>query len=266
MNCNRLPALFALAALLAAPVCPGRADEFTQKGRAVFEKNLATVVTVQIVLKITVSASGRSSGPNETRAEVTGSVVDPSGLTVLALSSLDPSSLYDVPGYNMEIELSDVKILLRDGTELPAEVVLRDKDLDLAFVRPKTKPATPMPAIDLAQSASAQVLDQVITINRMGRAAGRTHAASVERISAVVQKPRLFYIPDSTMTATRQGSPAFTLEGKVLGLFVMRAVSGQGSGSVRDNVTSIIVPAEDILKAAKQAPEAKGGEEKKESS
>ena len=64
------------------------------------------------------------------------------------------------------------------------------------------------------------------------------------------------------MTATRQGSPAFTLEGKVLGVFVMRAVSGQGSGSVRDNVTSIIVPAEDILKAAKQAPEAKGGEEK----
>ena len=29
-------------------------------------------------------------------------------------------------------------------------------------------------------------------------------------------------------------------------------------------MTTIILPAEDILKAAKQAPEAKGGEEKKE--
>jgi hypothetical protein len=29
-------------------------------------------------------------------------------------------------------------------------------------------------------------------------------------------------------------------------------------------MTTIILPAEDVLKAAKQAPEAKGGEEKKE--
>src|SRR2546422_4160959 len=36
-----------------------------------------------------------------------------------------------------------------DGTEIPAEIVLRDRDLDLAFIRPKTKPANPMPAVDL---------------------------------------------------------------------------------------------------------------------
>jgi hypothetical protein len=33
---------------------------------------------------------------------------------------------------------------------------------------------------------------------------------------------------------------------------------------MRDNLTSIILPAEDVLKGAKQAPEAKGDSEKKE--
>jgi S1-C subfamily serine protease len=172
--------------------------------------------------------------------------------------------------FKMDTELSDIKILLDDGTELPAEIVLRDKDLDLAFVRPKTKPATPMAALDLSQSAKAEVLDQVITLNRLGKAAGRAYAASVERISAVVQKPRTFYIPDNAATMTTLGSPAFSLDGKPLGVFVVRTVSAKGGGGMGmlgfqpQNLTAIILPAEDILKAAKQAPEAKGGDEKKE--
>ena len=52
-----------------------------------------------------------------------------------------------------------------------------------------------MAALDLAKSAKVDVLDQVIAINRLGKVANRTHAASVERINAVVQRPRLFYVP-----------------------------------------------------------------------
>jgi hypothetical protein len=123
-----------------------------------------------------------------------------------------------------------------------------------------------MAAIDLSKSGPAQILDEVITLNRLNSAAGRAYAASVERISAVIQKPRTFYIPDSNMTATTLGSPAFALDGKVVGLLVMRAISAKGGASrnYRDSMTSIILPAEDILKAAKQAPEAKGEPEKKE--
>jgi hypothetical protein len=125
-----------------------------------------------------------------------------------------------------------------------------------------------MQAVDLGKSAGAQVLDQVVTLNRLGKAAGRAYAASVERINAVVQKPRLFYIPDSSMTATTLGSPAFALDGNVVGVFVLRTVSARGSDMSMMNpqsaYTSIILPAADIQKAAQQAPEAKGGTEKKE--
>ena len=104
-------------------------------------------------------------------------------------------------------------------------------------------------------------------MNRLGNAAGRAYAASVERISAIVQRPRLFYVPDASMTTTTMGAPAFTLDGKPLGIFVMRAMksrSGGGGGMFNfqpDNLTGIILPASDILKAAKQVPAA--AEEKK---
>ena len=263
------PILLALVLGLAGVATPGRADELAAKGREIFDKNHHAVVTVQVVLKVSYSGAAKTS---ETRQEITGTVLDPSGLTVLALSAADPSEMYQrmmaeqSSQYKLETEVSDVKILLDDGTELPAEIVLRDKDLDLAFIRPKSKPASPMAAVDFGKSAPAQLLDEVITLNRLNSAAGRAYAASVERISAVIQKPRTFYIPDSTMTSTTLGSPAFALDGKVVGLLVMRAVNAKGGASrnVRENMTSIILPAEDILKGAKQAPEAKGDQEKKE--
>lgn len=250
----------------------GRADEVADKGRDVFKKHQREVVTVQLVQKATYSASGRAGESQEAKQDITGTVVNPSGLTVLALSSTDPTEMYRRmygDRVKVEVEVSDVKILLDDGVEIPAEIVLRDKDLDLAFIRPKVKPASPMAAVDLSRAASVQVLDPVITLNRLGRAAGRAYSASVEHISAVVQKPRTFYIPDSSMTATSSGSPAFALDGNIVGVFVMRALTAGGGGasmnnSRPDNVTSIILPAEDILKAAKQAPEAKGEEPKKD--
>lgn len=257
-----------VAALLLALAGAGRADEVSEKGREVFKKQQRTVVTVQLVQKVTDSAGGRSGESQEAKTDVTGAVIDPSGLTVLALSVTDPTEMYRRmygDRYKAEIEISDVKILLEDGSEIAAEIVLRDKDLDLAFIRPKARLATPMAAIDLTKASPAQVLDTVVTLNRLGRAAGRAYSASIERISAIVQRPRTFYIPDSTMTATSSGSPAFALDGNIVGIFVMRTLSSAGAAASRsDNATSIILPAEDVLKAAKQAPEAKGDEPKKE--
>jgi S1-C subfamily serine protease len=258
------------AALLMSAALTVNAGELAEKGRAVFQQHQHEVVTVQVVQKMTSAAGGRTSEPRESRQDLTGTVVDPSGLTVLALSAADPGEMYkrmypESSGYKLEVEVSDIKILLDDGTELPAEIVLRDKDLDLAFIRPKTKPAQPLPAVNLSQAAPAQMLDELITINRLGRAAGRVHAASVELVSAVVQKPRTFYIPDSRMTGTALGSPAFALDGRIVGIMVMRTISAAGGTSLNnfrpDNATSIILPAADVAKAMKQAPEAKSADE-----
>ena len=277
LNSFRIFTAWLVAALACLPAV-SRADELAEKGRAILAKNQHAVVTVQLVLKSKISVPGAGGQSSESRSDATGTVVDPSGLTVLSLSATDPGQLIqsmmggmseDEMKFKMETELSDLKILLDDGTEIAAEVVLRDKDLDLAFIRPKTKLATPSDALDLSQAGKAEVLDQVITINRLGNAAGRAYAASVERISAVVQRPRLFYVPDSAMTTTTLGSPAFTLDGKPLGIFVMRSLKGKGGGGgmfgmfggQQENVTTIIVTADSVAKAAKQAPAAGAAKE-----
>lgn len=248
---------------------PCSADELADKGRTVFKTYRHSVVTVQIVIKSKFSMGGMGGQANEMRQDVTGTIIDPSGLTVLSLAATDPGQMMQnvIAGMSdgdsklkLETELSDVKILLDDGTEVPAEVVLRDKDLDLAFVQPKAKLTAQLSPLDLSKSAKVDVLDQVIALNRLGNAAGRAYAASVERIAAVVERPRLFYVPETSLTTTTLGAPAFTLDGKLVGLFVMRTLkgrSGSGMGMLGmqpENITGIILPADDIQKAAKQVP------------
>ena len=51
--------------------------------------------------------------------------------------------------------------------------------------------------------------------------------------------------------------PAFTLDGNIVGIFVMRVIksTGGGGGMGGDpNMTSIVLPAADIAEGAKQAP------------
>jgi len=258
-----------LAFAFFGPLHATLADELAEKGKAIFKKNQHAVVTVELVLKNKFSMSGLGGQSNESRQDATGTVVDPSGLTVMSLSATDPAQLLqnmistgsdDDTKFKMESELSDVKILLDDGSEIPAEVILRDKDLDLAFIRPKTKVSSPMTSLDLTSSGKAEILDQIVTLNRLGSAAGRAYAASIDRVSAIVQRPRLFYVPDSSLNTTALGAPAFTLDGKVLGIFVMRSMKGKSGGGFgmfagqMDNMTGIIVPAEDVLKGVKQVP------------
>src|SRR5436305_1715037 len=137
--------LFALGWLLAA--FTSEAQDLAVKGREILKKHQTSVVTVQLVVKSKIGFGGAGGDARESKQEVTGTVIDPSGLTVVSLSSTDPTGVMqilmgsfggdgeDSPKVKMESELSDVKLLCQDGAELPAEIVLRDKDLDLAFVR-----------------------------------------------------------------------------------------------------------------------------------
>ena len=257
------------AAAVAAVVLGGAAlaDDVAVAGRKVFDSHKEAVVTVQLVIKQQFSMPGMGSQDNESKAEATGTVISPDGLTVVSLSETDPSSVMEsmmagspqMQGFQMDTEVRDVKILLSDGKEVPAEVILRDKELDMAFVRPSEKPAEPLAYIDMGKSGAPELMDQVISLSRLGTVAGRVHAASVERIDAIVERPRTFYIPGKDPTNTNLGSPAFTLEGEPIGVFLLRVIKdtgggGQGMFGSSDNITTVLLPAADVLEAASQAP------------
>ena len=259
---HRFTVVALLGMMLPLGVCSG--DEAAERGRDILSANRDAVVTLQVVINQKISFPGAASQNRESKSESSGTVISPDGLTLMSLSETDPSSIVEAmmagSGQNvqMETEVRDIKILLQDGTEVPAEVILRDKDLDMAFVRPVTKPATPLKCVDIENAGTPNVLDQVIALNRLGQVAGREYSASVERIETIVKRPRTLYIPGDDPTLTGLGSPVFTLDGKFVGVSLLRVVSGAGGGSVlggqRDNVLAVIVPASDIAEGAAQAP------------
>ena len=75
-----------LMSLLASLPSLSQADELADKGREIFKKNQRAVVTVQVVVKMKFSLPGMGGQANESKQDVTGTVVDPSGLTVLSRS------------------------------------------------------------------------------------------------------------------------------------------------------------------------------------
>src|SRR5689334_19486894 len=105
-----------LSALLLALALPAFGDELADKGRTIFTKNHLSVVTVQLVLKNKVSVPGMGGQSNEARQDATGTILDPSGLTVLSLSITDPGQLMqsmmgggdEDSKFKVETELTDV--------------------------------------------------------------------------------------------------------------------------------------------------------------
>src|SRR5216117_3222658 len=87
---NQAVACLAVLVLMGAT---GAADELAEKGKTIFKTHQHTVVTVQLVLKSKFSMAGMGGQSNESRQDVTGTVVDPSGLTVLSLSATDPGQM-----------------------------------------------------------------------------------------------------------------------------------------------------------------------------
>ena len=197
---------------------PIDAQDDRAAAREIVKKWQNAIVNVRVVLKMRVSVGGREMQSMDESVETVGTVIDPSGLTVLSLGALNPGAMMNKMmgggGSGQErmefgSEPSDVKLRLPDGKELPARIVLRDEDLDLAFLRPTTKPDKPLVAINLADEGRPSMLDPVVVLSRLGRVGGWTPAASLQTIGAIIERPRTFYVIE-TGSASSVGTPAFT--------------------------------------------------------
>jgi S1-C subfamily serine protease len=261
--------VIAAAPLLAQGPAPPAVRSTEAAGRAIVERWQAAIVNVRVVLKTRMSMGGREMQAGDDAVDAVGTMIDPSGLTVLSLGTLNPGAMMSRlmgggSGGDDRVEISsepsDLKIRLAGGRELPARIVLRDEDLDLAFIRPVVAPSAPLAAIDLSQSARPQMLDPLIVLSRLGRVGGWAASASIEHVGAIIERPRTFYVIGGSPGAT--GTPAFTADGKVVGLLTIRQIDvGRSSmfsvmgGSESMGVLPVILPAADVLEIAAQAKE-----------
>lgn len=230
-----------------------RADEqaIITQAREVLNKHQGSVVWVSAVAKLQIP--GGRSGEQET--EALGTVIDPCGLVVVAEEAFNPvakllkqfsgsmSSQAPAALRELKVDLTQVKIRLPDGTEIPSKIVLKDPDLGLAFILPD-KPADAgapppvLPNLELTETPPVEVLDQIISLGRLGKSLDNQPTLTIGRISAVVKKPRELYWG----AAGSDGTPVFTTAGKVLGIAITHA---EGS--------TVIVPVGEVLGVAKQA-------------
>lgn len=224
------------------------------EARSVMEANQAAVVWVELVVEMKMSYEGQTH-TREHKASTNGTVIDPSGLTVISLSESDPSSDYsedDAEGGKVTANIVSAKMRNGDSGEIAAEVIMRDRDLDMAFIRPKKAPEKPMAFIDLSKSSEPSVLEDVVSIGRMGGTSGYAAGAMVERVAAVVTKPRKLY----AMSNARIGGPVLTLDGKAVGIGLWRITRGGDDDDEDSDWNVVSVPCAAVLKAAEHAKNA----------
>jgi hypothetical protein len=242
---------FAVLLCVAMLVPLAGADEVAEQGRALFAANKDAVIMVHAVISMS-----RGGEERENPSWANGTIIDPSGLTVISLGSIDPASIFRGMGGAGEVTSKVVSMYMRtvDGKEIPAEVVLRDNELDLAYVRPIKAPEAPLPFVDPANMGTPELLDTVAVIAQLGEVARHAHTILLTRIESVVTKPRTYYVPGEDRSRAIISAPAFTMEGKFVGMGAMRTIKKGSPGGMSDNALVVLVPAEEIVEGMKQAP------------
>jgi hypothetical protein len=107
---------------------------------------------------------------------------------------------------------------LADGREIPAKLILRDQDLDLAFVKPVQPPSPPLNWVD-APAARASLLDLLFVIQRTSESNGWSTAAAFGSVQLVLDKPRVYYqVAMPVLGGSALGSPVFDAAGRFVGV------------------------------------------------
>jgi hypothetical protein len=223
-------------------------DAEAAAGRAMVKRYADTVVSVELVVTIKAGGAGGSQS-RELKREVNGTVISPTGLTVTSLGGIDPRAGAMSGGRGggdaPDAEFKEVKLRLADNSEIAARVVLKDGDMDLAFIAPESEAAAggrQFAYVKLDEPAEAVVLGTYYEVTRLPKSLQRLAVVQLSNVVGIVEKPRrLIYTTEQTM-----GSPLFDAQGRILGLGLRYYASG-------NVVAPIIVPAADVADMAKQA-------------
>ncbi len=247
----RFHATLACLALLAAPCAQAgtlvATGELPAIGRQLLKDKADAIVGVEMVVSVKVTMRDRSPAPREQKREVNGTMISADGLTVLALSTVDPRGNMPAGNTGMRIEdpeYKEVKLRLADNSEIPARIVLQDSDLDLAFVAPDKEALAgrTFPHVNLAEEANIQILDTCFEILRASKNQQRTPLIRLTSVLGIIEKPRRSYLVSDSVA----GCPTLDTRGNVVGISVRSFTNGSISGMQ-------LLPASDVAEMAKQA-------------
>ncbi len=261
-----LPVIAATICLFTV-VAPAETDMY----KSLLERRAPVLVTVKFVLKTSMGGMMGGMGDQESESEVTGVMIDPKGLVLCSDTQLGGfmrmlARMMPMMGGNVNATPTDIKVLVGDDAEgREAELVARDSELDLAWIRIKDAGDAKFDYLDLTKGASVSVGQRVVAVRRMGKYFGRAATVIEGRIAGTTKKPRDLYVP-SIEFSMAQGLPIYTEGGKLVGFTITQTPDADDSGggfnplammsqmsNMQEMMAGLILPAASAAKATKRA-------------
>jgi serine protease Do len=210
----------------------------------VVKRARAAVVNIHSERTLAGAADGAEAVPGPAHNRVngmgTGIVIDPRG--------------YVVTNHHVVEDVSVLRVRLHDGTTVPARVVTRDVENDLALL--KIDAGRPLPTIPLGTAQDVMVGETVVAI---GNAYGYEHTVTVGVVSAtkrdVVLNKEVSYKSllqtDASINPGNSGGPLLNINGELIGVNVAIRAGAQGIGFAIP-VDTVLRVAADMLSARKR--------------
>lgn len=218
----------------------------------VLKQRGSAYVIIKFVLKMESSAGSR-----ELETEITGVMIDANGLVLASSNQLGTPRF--LRGYGNAVP-RDIKVLIGDDTKgLPAKVLARDTELDLAWVQIKDTDKKHFDYVDLASSTVPELGQRLLFIRRLGKYFDRVATVTEARLAGKTHKPRDLYVPGPG--TLEPGLPIYNVSAQPVGIVVLQLPDSDEiqsnpsafAGLARDISNGLILPATDVIKATERA-------------
>lgn len=254
---NRLLALCLLT--VGSFAFAGTADTPAEATARVLHRKLGdAVVLIRATVSVTVTPGDQPAQTRDRTFEQLGTVVSADGRVLLSATSIDPAAVMDgrtvnTPAGPMKLaatsQVKEAFIVLADGTEIPAKVVLKDKDLNLALVAPVAAGTETFVPVDVAASDTVEPVDEVVVLGRMDKSFNRVAKVEIDAVAAVVAKPR----PLISIHINATGCPVFSVAGKFVGITSGKIDAASDGDAEGVSMEPVVIPAATVQKFLAQA-------------
>jgi S1-C subfamily serine protease len=227
---------------LQAPFAVLAQETVEQQARKLLEQHKSSLVVVTAKGMLKAKTTGEPLPDRDQQRRTLGVTIGEDGLLVVSNSAIDASVGLAGQQARMDenvvtiqsalTEFSEVEISYGDSTLLKGKVLRQDIEADVAFILPDQEAAKAankvFDRVDLSQfAATAEAADQVVGLSRSSAVYGYMPTLVMGRITGVFKGDRTFFVTDA---GTAQGIPVFTLDGKPVGVTVVRIIDGKPSG------------------------------------
>ena len=222
MKSSFLPFFVLLAAAGFGLTVPAQADDVPAAVQALVAKQAPAIVTVRAVLKVTAKGAGAQTA--ESRAEMQGVVVDPSGLIMVSSLPFSPAKFMEMMGAPSDasdtaptITPTDFKVVFaNEDKEYPAFLAATDPNLGLTFLRINDLAGRIPASVAFGKSVSPALGDPVYALSRLSKGYDYAPFYTTARVSGVITKPRAAVMLDGGISD--MGLPVFSQTGDALGV------------------------------------------------